>query len=778
MKKYLITSAAALALCGLITSCTHDLSTSDAVQSTVIDTYEKAFITAFGQPSPNQEWGFGTTTVAGVRGKTRAVPTFPNDFRDKTNVSKPGTIQKPTITKTDNAIVISGEQTLNSVNDYSVVYLESDAVLTLPDWFSLQNVKFYMSSGSRLNAQNLSLKGTTEFVNDGGTIQVGTNNIVLENSSGTFWNNGTINVKEFTTGNSDGGKIYLGSGSNLNATKIFLFKNFSFWNEGNITLTSEFNADQYGHKIYNSGTITTPKIILQKNTDLWNEGTITAANNKEVTASIYNDNVNIYNGINSTLKLDVMSLSNNGQLVVNDGILNVKGKITVPNNSEIVNYNKLTGGEFEMKSGSKFYNVSGGEVTISGLSKITNNSSGNNKDNVWLNSGKYTTGSFEATGGCQNPNVYNNCHLYVTGKFLMNEANFVLDGGAAVECGSFEWNSNNYFHMGGKALLKVTGQLLSKNQNSSPKYGFWGDDTDYAVIQAGSIEKESEGQYRAAYYGNLFIDTNNHFAQGGTDAQPWYYFDTSVKFSFDDNSTSTVKKATKATNFSITIPKDNDKGCTPGYKYGDDPEPSGDIVRVICEDLTVTQNSDFDFNDVVFDVQLDKTGTKAILTFLAAGGTLPLTVAGKEVHKLFAEANPGRGITRTSMINTRGTGDKYTHRNCSTAVITIDNVYGSTVVKDVAKAIPIQVQKLVNGKLTSIELKCDKGQATAKVAVDDTYNWCDERENINEKYKYKDIQGNEYGGFSLFVRDVFTADEWYRYKGPLDNDQAQEYLNH
>ncbi len=778
MKKYLITSAAALALCGLITSCTHDLSTSDAVQSTVIDTYEKAFITAFGQPSPNQEWGFGTTSVAGVRGKTRAVPgiTFPNNFRDSTDVNKPSTIQKPTITKTDNAIVISGEQTLNSVNDYSVVYLESDAVLTLPDGFSLQNVKFYMSSGSRLNAQNLSLKGTTEFVNDGGTIQVGTNNIVLENSSGTFWNNGTINVKEFTTGNSDGGKIYLGSGSNLNATKIFLFKNFSFWNEGNITLTSEFNADQYGHKIYNSGTITTPKIILQKNTDLWNKGTITAANNKEVTVSISNDDVHIYNGTNATLKLDAMTLTNNRQLVVNNGILNVKGKITTQNNSEIVNYKNLTGGSYEMMSGSKFYNVAGGVVTITGLSKITNDGNSNNDNNVWLNSGKYTTGSFEATGGCQYPQAFNNCHMYVTEKFFMNHCNFVLDGGAAVECGSFEWLDDNYFHMGGKALLKVTGQLLANNDDTG--YGFYGDATDYAVIKAGSIEKGSEGKFRAAYFGNLFIDTKNHFEQGRSSADgTWYYFDDTVKFSFDDNSTSTDKKATKATNFSITIPKDNDKGCTPGYKYGDDPEPSGDIVRVICEDLTVTQNSDFDFNDVVFDVQLDKTGTKVILTFRAAGGTLPLTVAGREVHKLFAEANPGRGITRTSMINTRGTGDNYTHRNCSTAVITIDNVYGN-VVKEVAKAIPIQVQKLVNGELTSIELKCDKGQATAKVAVDDTYDWCDERENINEKYKYKDIQGNEYGGFSLFVRDVFTAEEWYRYKGPLDNDQREEYLNH
>ena len=478
MKKYLMTGIAALTFSGMITSCSHDMDqyTGGNVTENIQKDYETKFVSHFGEPAPTQDWGFGSSSVAGVRGGTRAVPEIPDDFSDKTDITEPGTIQKPTINESDATIVISESQEGGYNYDNAVVYVKNNATFTLPDWASLQNTKFYLSSGCTLVIKNFTLKGNTEFVNDGGTIEAGTNNLTLENFIGTFWNNGTINVNEFKTSNGEGGDIYFGSDSKLNATKLFIFKKVLLRNEGEITLTSEFNADQYGHKIYNSGTITTPKIILQKETVLWNEGTITAANDKEIVSSLNNDDVQIYNGEDATLKLETMTLTNNRELVINDGTLNVKGKITTQNNSEIVNYNTLTGGEFEMMSGSKFYNVSGGEVTITGLSKIANDGSGSNKDNVWMNSGTYTTGSFEATGGCQNPAAFNNCRMYVTNNFFMNHSNFVLDGGAAVECGSFKWLDDNYFHMGGKALLKVTGQLLANN-----------DDTGYVCCYSGRI---------------------------------------------------------------------------------------------------------------------------------------------------------------------------------------------------------------------------------------------------------------------------------------------------
>ena len=771
MKKYLMTGIAALTFSGMITSCSHDMDqyTGGDVTENIQKDYETKFVSRFGEPASTQDWGFGSSSVAGVRGGTRTVPgiEIPDNFKNKTNITEPGTIQKPTINESDATIVISESQNGNQNYDNAIIYVKNNATLTLPDWASLQNTKFYLSSGCTLVVRNFYLKGNTEFVNDGGTIEAGTNNLVLENFTGTFWNNGTINVNEFKTSNGEGGDIYFGSDSELNATKLFIFKKVLLRNEGEITLTGEFNADQYGHKIYNSGTITTPKIILQKETVLWNEGTITAANNKEIeNSSISNDDVQIYNGESATLKLENLKLTNNRQLVVNKGTLNVKNAIAMENNSEINNSGTLTGSSMELKSGAKFYNESGNTVTISGLTKVYNNSQ-NNVGNVWRNAGYFNTGSFEVTGGVAYPAAFNNCHMTVTDKFFMNEGFFVLDGGAAVECGSFEWKNNNYFHMGGKALLKVTGELLANNQNTG--YGFYGDDTDYAVIQAGSVKKGSNGKFCAAYFGNIFVDTNNHFTQGEDNAQgTWYTFGDNVKFSFTDDTdvtgfqTTGAKTAQKAENFSINIPApaDNTNSCTPGYKWG----TSNDViesVRVIAEDLTINDvKADFDFNDVVFDVIWNRTQGKVSVKLLAAGGELTLYVGGtatsvkgvQPVNSLFQLANPDKTIGEKDMLNTIRPKDDpskdYKHEY-KPYLYELDNTWWSgTTINEIAKSINIHVWK--GGSLVS--LTAEPGKPAAKIAVGTDFDWCDERENIDAKFE----------NFPGFVQGEYSWDTWYK----------------
>ena len=68
MKKYLISGMAAIVFCGAFTSCSHDLDNGgDSTKSTVEETYEKAFITHFGEPASTQTWGFGLSAVAGTR---------------------------------------------------------------------------------------------------------------------------------------------------------------------------------------------------------------------------------------------------------------------------------------------------------------------------------------------------------------------------------------------------------------------------------------------------------------------------------------------------------------------------------------------------------------------------------------------------------------------------------------------------------------------------------------------------------------------------------------
>lgn len=154
--------------------------------------------------------------------------------------------------------------------------------------------------------------------------------------------------------------------------------------------------------------------------------------------------------------------------------------------------------------------------------------------------------------------------------------------------------------------------------------------------------------------------------------------------------------------------------------------------RVFAEDLTASEASDFDFNDVVFDVYYSDTQTKIVLQ--AAGGTLPLYVEEYEVHGLF-------GVPTNVMVNT-GTVGGLNIKNGLTATSDIyldDNV--------ALEAIKIKVKK--DGVSEPIELIAPKGKATAKFAVTHKVKWCDEREDINKRYP----------DFSTWVSNEKT--QWY-----------------
>ena len=442
----------------------------------------------------------------------------------------------------------------------------------------------------------------------------------------------------------------------------------------------------------------------------------------------------------------------NGAVLYNKNQITATGVIALRNTKgEIDNFGTMTGASMTLDANARFYNVAGGEVTISGLTKI-NNDSGNN---AWQNSGQFNTGSFEITGGCQDPVAFNNCHMSVTGKFFMNHGNFVLDGGAAVECGSFEWNDDNYFHMGGKALLKVTGQLLANNDDTG--YGFYGDGTEYAVIQAGSIVKGSEGKYRAAYFGKLFVDTNNHFTQGENSADgTWYTFDDNVKFSFTDNTdvsgyqTHGAKTAQKATNFSIDIPADN-AGCTPGYKYtpGNPPStPQNDPnkIRIIAEDLSAAGDTDFDFNDVVLDVTF---GNPATVILTHAGGTLPLRINGNnanEVHKLFGVWQGDDAIDENTplqqMVNT-GKGP-------SRPSVDLTNVLNVSISSRSEADSRLKLEVYKNGSW--IEMTSPKGEPACKLAVGQDFTVLGERQSIKRSYP----------NFLSWVENEKFSSQWWK----------------
>ena len=155
--------------------------------------------------------------------------------------------------------------------------------------------------------------------------------------------------------------------------------------------------------------------------------------------------------------------------------------------------------------------------------------------------------------------------------------------------------------------------------------------------------------------------------------------------------------------------------------------------RVIAEDLTVSdKGNDFDFNDVVFDIKFDYPAGKTTIILRAAGGTLPLKVGGVEggveVHEKF-------GVPMTTMVNTGGVSkDPETFE------------LNGTFDKDPNK-IEVWVQKDGNW----IELKAPIGKVASKICVSVNYEWCAERQDIDDKYP----------NFSKWVNNT-TPSEWWK----------------
>lgn len=165
------------------------------------------------------------------------------------------------------------------------------------------------------------------------------------------------------------------------------------------------------------------------------------------------------------------------------------------------------------------------------------------------------------------------------------------------------------------------------------------------------------------------------------------------------------------------------------------PPSDPDDVCIIAEDLSASGDTDFDFNDVVFTVHYTST-TTATVTLYAAGGTLPLTVAGEEVHAKFGYADPDPVTGLYKMINTGAKADVNNVATVSFPVASQKSTRGKDIRIMVNKG-----EKDENGKIISdnwIELTATGGAPAAKLCVGADFatgkKWCAERESIKSKY--------------------------------------------
>lgn len=145
-----------------------------------------------------------------------------------------------------------------------------------------------------------------------------------------------------------------------------------------------------------------------------------------------------------------------------------------------------------------------------------------------------------------------------------------------------------------------------------------------------------------------------------------------------------------------------------GFSYS-----NGKSIRIIAEDLSATASSDFDFNDVVFDIAFI-SDTEATIILQAVGSKLPICIGDikHEAHELF-------NVSSSIMVNV-GTGSQM-----SPVSFTISGEFAG-------KAINIPV--MVNINDTWYNLTANRGEPASKIAVSTDYTWCSERSSIINTY--------------------------------------------
>ena len=186
-----------------------------------------------------------------------------------------------------------------------------------------------------------------------------------------------------------------------------------------------------------------------------------------------------------------------------------------------------------------------------------------------------------------------------------------------------------------------------------------------------------------------------------------------------------------------------DGGDNPGDEPGDDPvnpidptDPHPTKIRVMAEDLSATEASDFDFNDVVFDAEY-VSSNQVKITVWAAGGTLPLRinsyngVGGFEVHKEF-------GVDVTCMVNTHAKDavvEGYSWVDNLPVIEKVITISGGTFSQD---NFPLGVRNLIRVEVYKNddwhELTANKGQVASKIATPVGTQWMIEKKCLNSGY--------------------------------------------
>ena len=407
---------------------------------------------------------------------------------------------------------------------------------------------------------------------------------------------------------------------------------------------------------------------------------------------------------------------NNNTVFVNKGALNVNGTLLSANSSnQFWNEGDVKAKGFENQGSASLYNI--GNVTIDGTTTINSHQDG------WFNDGKWITN--DMTVKSESYRWVNNCQLIVKNMFEVNLSNmgpdanrFLINGGGSVITKDLYLHTGSIV-LGSKALLKVEGTAkVLYNEPANPYYepmkngtGIFGLGEEYAVLQMNKVVQEVVKANSVRYNGKLYVASDNHFAQGYDGGSGYYYQAPSVYMTGYDNAPISIEASE----------------CSPGYNFKSlpDPKPEPQTFIFACEDLGTSD--DFDFNDVVFSVSHVAGETKAVVTVLAAGGTLDAYIVYDnselgEVHSML-------GAEAGMMTNTSEKGITHTHAGKEISVA------GDWTLASNSDKFRVRVVNLEGNSSHSEYVEAPKeGEAPQMIILPSEWEWPTERTNIKDAY--------------------------------------------
>ncbi len=723
MKKFLFMGIAALAF----VSCNKDMIESSMAPAgyqndATIANYANAFKATFGVPDPNQTWGFGNpVNPMNAMRRSMASP-------EVLSISAPY----------DETWVANYLTTATEPNSTNVNHNNDNGYTASCQW--------YATSGGKLSK----LMNNYDWCTNDGISQAEkdwyTANIKpLMEACGWNWNNNTetaynilMKLKEYTgdynywnlTVNSEGGYV-------ADPDWVTNFKITGTWNgtiavaasegsqtpgcERTIVVTGTWNITD-DQKIGSLG-----KIIIADG------GTVNVASGKK------------------------LNMVNQAQLVVLEGgTLTGDGAVEVNNGNGLgkENYNK---GTIDVAS----FNNNFGRFYNYGDFKVNEYIGGAQESNLY----NHHLVSVDHFSGTPNARIYNNCQCYIKNNARLRNYEGVMGsalivGGELMFSGSADGTSTpTYVSLAAGAMVKCNTLYNNGTSWTGPTSG------GYAVLDVeDKITYLNWEQDHPENGGNF---ENNIYAYAGTwtnvptgngkqqtdpsDAENYAQSIASYKFNYISNLTGNGNvKIVEKGNYEV-IPASDDfvlgtSGCTPGFKIKE--ENSLPSLHVMAEDLSVSDASDFDFNDCVIDVFYVDENTVTI-KLLAAGGTLPLRINEDnnwEIHKLF-------DVPVTCMVNT---GTKYHTAHApysqvdgkAAVELTLTGKTWSSDQSTFATQVRDQVKLEVEKDGAWHELTAGQGQPACKIATsvniymkdadwypEEEYRWPWEKQNIGDLFR-------------------------------------------